>query len=159
MSPPQPPDELASCWQRYLGASDDPDLPEAPYVAETFGDSDELADELVALILDGRKTATCSAVWQWEAEGVTPPQVGHRSIVLDSSGKPRCIIEVEEVRRSKYKDVDAKFAYDEGEKDRSLESWRREHWRFFNRILPEIGKEPHEKMLLVCERFRVVYRW
>lgn len=55
-------------------------------------------------------------------------------------------------------EVDAQFAYDEGEGDRTLESWRREHWNYFWRTLPKIGFQPTSEMLLVCERFRVVYR-
>ena len=54
-------------------------------------------------------------------------------------------------------DVDALFAYEEGENDRSLESWRKEHWQYFSRVLPRIGKKPTPEMLLVCERFLVVY--
>ncbi|NEQ26775.1 MAG: ASCH domain-containing protein, partial [Microcoleus sp. SIO2G3] len=44
-----------------------------------------------------------------------------------------------------------------GEGDRSLEYWREAHWRYFSRVLPKIGKEPTIDMLLVCERFKVVY--
>lgn len=32
------------------------------------------------------------------------------------------------------------------------------YWRFFSRMLPNIGMEPAPDMPLVCERFRVVYR-
>jgi uncharacterized protein YhfF len=60
-------------------------------------------------------------------------------------------------RTSTYDEVDAKFAYEEGEGDRSLEYWRDAHWRFFSRTLPTIGKEPSVDMPLVCERFRVIY--
>ena len=54
--------------------------------------------------------------------------------------------------------VDAQFAYDEGEDDRTLESWQREHWKYFSQVLPKIGKKPNSEMLLVCERFRIVYQ-
>lgn len=57
-----------------------------------------------------------------------------------------------------FNEVDAQFAYEEGENDRSLESWRKEHWQYFSRVLPKIGKKPTPEMLLVCERFRIVYK-
>ncbi|MEY2979735.1 MAG: hypothetical protein RLZZ435_3875, partial [Cyanobacteriota bacterium] len=126
--------------------------------AEQFGDSSALADELSNLILKGSKTATCSALWEWEAEGIQLPEIGTKTIVLDGKGKPTCIIETTEIMIRSFSAVDAQFAYEEGENDRSLESWRQEHWQYFSRVLPEIGKEPTPEMLLVCERFRVVYQ-
>ncbi len=57
-----------------------------------------------------------------------------------------------------YIEVDAEFAYDEGESDRSLAAWREGHWQYFLRVLPKIGKKPTPEMLLVCERFHVVYK-
>jgi hypothetical protein len=56
-------DELEIFWQEFL----DNLPPESPahaaaYTAEGFGDSPGMADELGALIADGIKTATCSAL-------------------------------------------------------------------------------------------------
>jgi uncharacterized protein YhfF len=42
--------------------------------------------------------------------------------------------------------------------DRSLESWREGHWIYFSRVLPAIRKKPTPEMLLVCDRFRMVYK-
>lgn len=71
------PDAIAQFWQAYLDTLP-PDAPhrQIRYVAEAFGDNPALADELGVLIHQGRKTATCSALWEWEAEGATIPQPG-----------------------------------------------------------------------------------
>ncbi len=146
-------------WLAYLATlPDDAPAHRASYVAEPFGDNPALADELAALVLAGVKTATCSALWDWEAEGNPIPQPGALWIVLDGRGAPLCITETVEVTFRRYDEVDAAFAYDEGEGDRSLEYWRGAHRRFFSRTLPAIGKEFTPEMPLVCERFRVVYR-
>ena len=150
---------IEAYWQAYLdtlpaGSS----LRQKKYVAERFGDSPELADELGALIVAGTKTATCSSLWEWQAEGAPLPTVGYTTIVLDGEDKPLCIIETTEVSIQPYNEVEAKFAYDEGEGDRSLQYWRNGHWHFFSRSLPKIGKEPTLDMPLVCERFRVIYK-
>jgi uncharacterized protein YhfF len=146
-------------WQRYLEAlSPDSPVRDERYVAEGWGDSPEMADELGALISAGTKTATCSALWEYEAEGEPLPKVGLKTIVLDGNGAPLCIVETTEVEVRPYDEVDETFAFEEGEGDRSLEYWRGAHWRFFSRNLPSIGKEPATDMPLVCERFRVVYR-
>lgn len=146
-------------WKAYLETlpADSPARREK-YEAEPFGDGPELADELGALILAGTKTATCSALWEWEAEGETPTQPGEKSIVLDGGGNPLCIIETTEVTVRRFDEVDEEFAREEGEGDLSLEYWRGAHRRFFGRTLPNIGRSFAEDMPLVCERFRVVYR-
>ncbi len=152
-------DRLQSRWAEYVATQDDPDLPERPYPTGRFGDSPEMADELGQLILDGRKTATCSAQWEYEADGDPPPKPGERLIVLDGRDLPICIIETTEVEGHAFDEVDARFARDEGEGDRTLEHWRREHRTFFSRILPRVGREFSEDMPLLCERFRMIHRW
>jgi uncharacterized protein YhfF len=152
-------DEIERYWRAYLAS-----LPGIPhprperYVAEQFGDSPEMADTLGGLIVSGVKTATCSALWEWEAEGKSPPSPGLKTVVLDGGGTPLCIIETTEVRIVPYDEVDAAFAEGEGEGDLSLEYWRDAHWRFFSRTLPKLGREARPDMPLVCERFRLVYK-
>ena len=146
-------------WRSYLETlpADSPARDEG-YAAEGSGDSPEMADELGALISAGTKTATCSALWEYEAEGEPLPEVGLKTIVLGGTGDTLCIVETTEVEVRPYDEVDGLLASEEGEGDRSLEYWREAHWRFFSRTLPSIGKEPATDMPLVCERFRVVYK-
>ena len=152
-------DLVEAYWQRFL-ASLPPDSPyrSKSYVAEGWGDSPEMADELGALIAQGIKTATCSALWEWEAEGNPIPQAGLITIALDGRGAPLCIVETVEVTIRKYNEVDADFARAEGEGDLSLEYWRDAHRNFFSRVLPKIGREFSDEMPLVCERFRLIYK-
>jgi len=130
------------------------DIPEA----WGFGDGPRMADELGALVLEGKKTATCGILWEYEAESEPLPQPGEYSIILDGEEKPICLVETTEVRVLPYDQVDAQFAYEEGEDDRTLESWRREHWKFFTRYLAQIDRQPAMDMPLVCERFRLVLK-
>lgn len=128
------------------------------YVAEAFGDHPKLADDLGALILSGIKTGTCSALWEWEAEGNPIPEVGLISITLDGVGKPICIIETTEVTLRRFNEVDDDFARSEGEGDLTLRYWREAHTIFFSRVLPKVDREFSEDMPLVCERFQVIYK-
>lgn len=129
-----------------------------PYVAEGFGDHPKLADELGELILNGIKTGTCSALWEWEAEGNPIPEVGLIAITLNGAGEPICIIETTEVAMRSFNEVDEDFAYSEGEGDRTLRYWREAHTMFFSRVLSKLGREFSEDMPLVCERFQVIYK-
>ena len=152
-------ERIRNYWQKFLST-----LPaDSPYRAKTYvpegwGDSPEMADELGALIAAGTKTATCSALWEWEAEGESIPEAGTVTIVLNGRGEPLCIVETVEVTVRKYNEVDTEFAREEGEGDLSLEYWREAHQYFFSRSLPKIDKEFSEEMPLVCERFRLSYK-
>jgi uncharacterized protein YhfF len=136
---------------------DDPNIATRPVMVDHFGDSAEMADRLLIPILDGIKTATCSSQWEWEYENETPLVPGTLAAILDGSGYARCILETLSVVPTSFNQVDEQFAFDEGEGDRTLEWWRKAHWDFFSRTLPRIGKEPSEDMILLCERFRVIY--
>jgi uncharacterized protein YhfF len=111
-----------------------------------FGDNPTLADELLDLVMKGIKTATCST--EDEPNTSSP---GEQWVVLDSRGDPRCVIETTEVTYRKFGEVDAGFAHDEGEGDRSLAYWRDAHRRYFGRL----GRFS-EDMTLMCERFRLI---
>jgi len=146
-------------WKQFL-ASLPPDSPylTKTYVAEGWGDSPEMADELGALIAQGIKTAACSALWEWEVEGNPIPEAGYITIALDGRGEPICIVETIEISIHKYNEVDADFAREEGEGNLSLNYWREAHKNYFSRVLPKVGKEFSEDMPLVCERFRLIYK-
>jgi uncharacterized protein YhfF len=128
------------------------------FIAEAWGDSPEMADELGDLIFRGVKTATCSALWEWEAEGKPIPRQGQITVVLNGEGHPLCIVETTEVTIRQYNEVGDEFAQAEGEGDFSLDYWREAHRNFFSRTLPKIGREFSENMPLVCERFQVIYK-
>ena len=144
-------------WQSYLDtqparAKNQP-MPEA----WGFGDGAAMANEFGALVVAGTKTATCGALWEYEAEGEPLPKVGDLSIITDGMGDPMCIIQTIEVETKPFSQVDAQFAFDEGEGDRTLAYWRNAHWEFFTRSLKAINRTPSETMPLVCERFKVIY--
>ncbi len=149
---------IQAYWQNYLKTlPDDHPHRSADYTAWGFGDSPRMADELGALVKGGTKTATASLIWEYEFDGEPLPKVGDISIILDGQDHPMCIIETTELRQLPFNEVDEQFAYDEGEGERTLVQWRRDHWSFFGRSCERIGKERSETMPVLCERFRVVF--
>ncbi|MBN2550555.1 MAG: sugar transferase [Anaerolineales bacterium] len=146
----------AQFWQAFC-QQNPPISPETPYQTWYFGDSRELADELGALVLAGKKTATATLAWSIEADPADAPILGGYSVITDFDGNPQCIIQTSEVRTLPFDEVDAQFAAEEGEGDLSLEYWRQAHWRFFSRCCEKLGCQPDPKMPVVCERFRLVY--
>ena len=114
----------------------------------SFGDSPELADELAELVLAGKKRATC-----WAASEGPQTEIGKRMVMLDGSGVPRAVVETVELTQRRFGEVDDAFAFDEGEDDHTLASWRRAHRNYFGRQ----GTFSTD-MLLYCERFRLASR-
>lgn len=153
-------DSAERLWRAYL----DSDAPTAKsavgstYSAWQFGYGAEQGDRLLACVLDGPKRATAGALWAYEAEGEPVPRPGDHSVILDGHGVARCIIRSTRVDIIPFDQVDADFAYAEGEGDRSLRYWRDVHWTYFTRELAELGVEAAPEMPVVCERFELVYR-
>ena len=152
-------ESAAQLWNAFL-ASGAPGAATAAgaYTAWQFGYGVEQGNALLACVLDGPKRATTGALWAYEAEGETVPAPGDYSVLLDGHGRARCIIRTTRVDIVPFEEVDAAYAYDEGEGDRSLEFWRAAHWPYFVRELAELGIEARRDMPVVCERFEVVYR-
>jgi uncharacterized protein YhfF len=114
-----------------------------------FGDSRALADELLALVLAGAKTATCGAVRDYGPGKEAMPEVGRRDVVLDGAGKPAAVIETISLDVHRFADVPEAFALCEGEGD--FAAWRAGHVAYFER-----NGGWSEDLELVCERFKLV---
>jgi len=148
----------ADFWQRYLGTlASGHSHRRAKPDAFAFGDTPSLADELGALIRAGRKRATASLAVEFTSAGDALPAVGDVGIVLSGAGAPMAIIELTEVRHLPFRDVDAKFAADEGEGDGTLASWRDAHRAYFGRVAARAGVSFDETTMVICQRFRVVW--
>ncbi|MGJ7441612.1 ASCH domain-containing protein [Aquipuribacter sp. MA13-6] len=128
-----------------------------PPPAWAFGGTPEQADELLALVLDGTKTATAGAHWAYEVEGQEMPRPGELSIVLDGAGHPRALVRTTAVDVVPFSEVGEGHARAEGEGDRSLAHWRESHERVFTAELVEAGREFSDDMLVVCEVLQLLY--
>lgn len=111
-----------------------------------FGNTERVADDLLALVLDGTKTATCSAL---DEDGV--PQTGDVFVVVNGRNEPACAVELIEVELKTFDQVDEAHALAEGEGDRTLAYWRKTHQCFFEEYAlfsPD--------MMLICMQFKVL---
>lgn len=142
-------------WGKYRKIN--PDAPE-DYDAWAFGDSKEMADELARLVLEGKKTATASNYILYEVENELLPYAGLHNIILDGEGKAVAVVETTSVEVMPFDEVTEAHAYMEGEGDRSLAYWRDVHETFFKKELAAMNREFHDKIPVVCEKFKVVYK-
>ena len=125
------------------------------YEAWSFG---EAPDKLADLVLQGIKTATCSAYDLYQINNEPLPQAGDYSVILNSSEEAVCIIKTIKVYVTEFKNVSEEHAFKEGEGDRSLEYWRQVHESFLTNELATVHKGFDENTKVVCEEFEVVYK-
>jgi len=149
------PPEVTRFWENYREKAHLPR--DTPWEAWAFGDNPRLADELLGLILTGKKRGTAELMIEYENRGETVPEIGGHSVILDGRGKPAAIIKTTRIEIKSFMEVTAEFAYSEGEDDRTLDSWRREHRKYWRRVLAARGEEFDESSLVVAESFDLVY--
>ncbi len=116
-----------------------------------------LANQLLNLVLEGKKKATCSSLVSYELEGERVPEIGDLSVITDWDGNPRCVIETKEIIILPFKDITYDICKREGE-DECLETWREGHARFFKEDGKELGYEFTEDLLVIFEDFEVIYQ-
>lgn len=125
------------------------------YEAWSFG---EAPDKLANLVLQGIKTATCSAYDLYLIDNDPLPQTGDFNVILDSNDEAVCIIKTLKVYITEFNQVSEEHAFKEGEGDRSLSYWRKVHVSFLADELASVNKTFDENTKVVCEEFEVVYK-
>lgn len=141
-------------WEEFKGQN--PELQD-DYSVWAFGSSPEMADELLALVLEGKKTATASSHLMYD-ENEIMPFAGAYSVVLDGQAEAQAIIKTISVEVLPFNEVTEEFAYLEGEGDRSLEYWQEVHESFFRQEFEGTDFEFDEYMPVVCEIFELIYQ-
>ncbi|KZN55821.1 ASCH domain-containing protein [Pseudoalteromonas luteoviolacea] len=123
-----------------------------------FCDNEKDANECLSLVLAGIKKATSPPLWWYQANKFELPKVGDLNAVTDWGGIASCIIKTVSVDIVPFDEVDATYAFLEGEGDKSLDYWRRVHWDYYHRELADTDFSPTKSMPIICEEFKVVYQ-
>ncbi|MDO4460427.1 MAG: ASCH domain-containing protein [Clostridia bacterium] len=110
---------------------------------------------LLALVLEGKKKATCSSKFAFDSGEEVMPEIGKLSVITDWDGNPRCVVKTTNIRFLKFNEMTFDIAKLEGE-DECLESWQKNHIGFFTEEGKELGYEFTEDLDMVFEEFEVV---
>jgi len=145
---------IASFWEEFRRARA---IPEQSYDVCSMGDTAQLADELLALILTGAKRATACLLRDVELGRGQLAQVGGYVVVLDGRGTPAAIWRTRQVEIKPLNEVDDAFAWEEGEGDRTRDGWLRMHRKYFARRAAAEGFSFDDSMKAVFERFTLVW--
>lgn len=116
-----------------------------------------VSDELIALVISGKKNAFFTTWATYTIDGEPLPLSGELYVVLDRANNPRCIIETESAEIVPFNQVTWEMAKLEGE-DQNLEEWRQKKIEYLEDEGAILGFEFTEDIKLVFQRFKVVYR-
>ncbi|MBG6084069.1 ASCH domain-containing protein [Zhihengliuella flava] len=150
-------------WDEYIAATGVVPEGNQQYEVDYFGDSPQLADALLKEVTEGDKRATASLMDEYTDPEDPLPTIGGHWVACDSTGQPAVVLRTMALALSTFDDVDADFAAAEAEDDRSLDSWRREHEKYWRRTReaagehwsPEDTRTPGREV--IQERFTVVW--
>lgn len=145
--------ELWTQFKHKEGLTDD------NYDAWAFGNSPEMADELLGHVLSGVKTGTSSLhlLYELGLEDEKMPEIGNYSVLLDGKNQAQAIICTKVVDILPYSQISEVHGYLEGEGERTLNYWREVHQPFFEQELKQYDLTFSEDMLIVYELFEVVF--
>lgn len=146
---------VAAYWAEFCRAASVPES--TPYQAWYFGDTPALAHELAELVLHGPKRATASLAWSNEAAPQAAPVPDGYSVITEFDGTPRAVIRTTSLETRALSAVDAQFAWDEGEGDRTLADWLDGHRRYFARECAQLGRTFSDDAPVALERFELLY--
>lgn len=124
---------------------------------DQFGDTIELGNELLKLVLSGDKRATCELKIWFDNHDEPLPEPGDHWIITNGYGDPKSIIRTTQVDILPVKEIDAQFALEEGEGDKSLKWWKTAHDAYYERQATQDGFTYDDCMLCVAERFELVW--
>jgi len=100
-----------------------------------FGTKGEFRDELIALILQGKKKATAGTLeWDYRVNGEPIEFVGEKLAVLNNDGEQVATIQVTQVDVVRFANVPDEFALAEGEGDLSGDEFRKGHMRYWTKL-------------------------
>lgn len=151
------PDKTAQTDAFWRGYAEIHNLKNAAYTVVAFGDSPEMATELAELVIKGQKRATASLVRDYSQDVEPIPKEGDHVVVVDGQGQPKLIWRTTEIVIKPLVEVDEKFAWDEGEGDRTRDWWIEGHRAYFSRQAKDQGFTMHDGIETVFERFAVVW--
>ena len=144
------------CWSEFRASR--PGTPSDYRLLWFGGDDKALATKLGNLVLHGTKRATTTLKRDFDT-GKEPvfPSSGDLWLLVDGNGSPLGVIETMRVDVRRYGDVDAQFAWDEGEGDRTLAYWRTAHDSYFGRQAAQEGFVFSNDNLVVLEWLRLIW--
>lgn len=130
-----------------------PDDPGDRYRVRRIGNAQKLSESLLGLIISGEKTGLFS-----NPDEILPrPTAAEYFVFTDFGGRPRCAVRLLEARLIRFADVGPGETACESPAARDVTAWREIHGGYWRRMREAEGGSFSEDMLLLFQRFEVIY--
>ena len=116
-----------------------------------------VGDEMITLVLTGRKTAFFTSWATYAIDQEPLPISGELYVVLDRNNKPRCVIETESVTVIPFNEVTWEMAAKEGE-DENLGAWKEKKQEYLEDEGAILGFKFSPDIKLVYQTFKLIYK-
>lgn len=148
--------ELDEYWQKFL--SDTGRSPDERCSGDLFFEAKGfVGNELLSLVLAGKKTAFFTSYATFAIDGEPLPVSGELYIVVDKNNQPQCVIEFANIQVLPYNEITWEMAKLEGE-DENLEAWREKQREYLEDEGAVLGFNFTPDIRLVFQNFRVIYK-
>ena len=148
--------ELDEYWEKFLKETgrdaDERCAGDLNFEAKGF-----VGDELVALVISGKKTAFFSSYATFAIDGEPLPVSGELYIVVDRANNPCCVIELQSVEVLPFNEVTWEMARQEGE-DENMTDWRNKQREYLEDEGDLLGFSFTPDIKLVFQTFKVLYK-
>lgn len=144
-------------WAEFLKGQIVPVRKIHPRVDYFFDNQDDSVRSL-RLVLDNRKTSYSQSLQVVQLRNERIPRIYDFTILTDFEGSARCIVKNTKVELIPWFNINRDHAITDGEGDQSLHDWKKMHWAFFARELARHGKIPKESMVVVHQKFDLIYK-
>ena len=145
-------------WKMYLESiGEDLESTDRTYESWHFCNNEKDANALAELTKLGVKRATAGLLKSYEVEKEPLPKVDELHIIEDWYGNGVCVIKVKSVEILPFCEVTEAHAEIEGEGDKSLEYWQKEHLEFFSQDAEGLNFSFTEDMEVVFMIFEPVF--
>lgn len=119
-------------------------------VTFTFGDNEDLCNEVLALVRAGKKTVTCAPLSDFGPGKDPMPEVGRQDVALEWDGRPAVKMETVEVLTMPFDDIGEDLVAPMAE-FRDRDDFRTQYRGYF-----ENQGKWSDNMMLMVERFRLI---
>ncbi|MDD4974588.1 MAG: GNAT family N-acetyltransferase [Bacteriovorax sp.] len=128
------------------------------FVESSFAGNALITDELIQLIIEGKKFAGSSLVQDFKTVGDPLPRVGNFWIALDKNEEPKCILKTVRTEINKFNNITEEITKAEGEGDCTIRYWKQVHQEIYTPFLEQWGIEDLNETEVITEFFEVVFK-
>lgn len=143
-------------WGDYLDSHLEHAFADAPKIIQ-LGETEQDINTSVKLIKEGVKKATSYSLLGLQYRKEPLPKTGDFLVIANSSDIAQCIVRTTSVKLKPFFGIDADYVRLEGERDKSLDFWKKKYWDYFLRELEPFERLPRESMIVVCVTFDKVF--